>query len=133
MERNEAMKRIKAGLQKRSGRAWSVTAGRGTAWGWLTIDAPPMRRTSRYLVRAGCSGDSPEDYDKTRTDTGVVGGSITEADAVELARLLGWPDGEGKKVHSQGVSVPSGGDYWAEYVDRAEGRKPSRVGVQYWD
>lgn len=133
MERNEAIKRIKAGLQKRSGKAWSVTAGKGTSWGWLTIDAPPARRTSRYMVKAGHTGNLPEDYEQTRTDTGEPNGYITEADAAELAQLLGWPCGEGQSVHSQGIGIPAGADYWAEYVDRAEGRKPTKIGVQYWD
>ena len=133
MERNEAISRIKAGLQRRSGKVWSVAGGRGTAWGWITIDAPPARRTSRYLVRAGCSGNSPDDYDKTRTDTASPGGYITEAEAAELAQLLGWPDGEAKNVHSQGVRVPASSDYWEEYADRAEGRRPKKLGVQYWD
>ena len=134
MERNEAIRRIKAGLQRRSGKVWSVAGGRGTVWGWITIDAPPARRTSRYLVRAGCAGNnSPDDYDKTRTDTGEAGGYITEAEAAELAQLLGWPYGEAKNVHSQGVGVPASSDYWEEYVDRAEGFRPKKLGVQYWD
>lgn len=45
MDRNETIKAIKTALQKCSGKTWSVTGGRGTAWGWLTIDAPPARRT----------------------------------------------------------------------------------------
>lgn len=133
MTRDETMQRIKAALQRRSGKAWSVTGGKGTAWGWITIDAPPRRRTSRYMVKPGCSGNLPEDYDRTRTDTGEPGGSITEAEALELARLLGWPGGEDTPVHHQGVSIPAGHDYWQEYIDRAEGRTPTTRGVPYWD
>ena len=133
MDRKPVIKRIKTALQKRSGKAWSVTGGKGTAWGWLTIDAPPKRQTSRYLVLPGMSGDYPEHYEKTRTDTSEPGGYITEADGLELAELLGWPDGEGKGVHCQGVSIPASGDYWKEYIDRAEGRKPRKVGTIYWD
>ena len=43
MDRNEAVKRIRVALRQRSGKAWSVTCGRGTAWGWITIDVPPAR------------------------------------------------------------------------------------------
>ena len=133
MERDAVIDEIKRALKARSGKPWSVTGGRGTAWGWIAIDAPPARRTARYLPRAGTSGNSPDDYEKTRTDTGKPGGSLTEADGLELARLLGWPDGDGVGVHCQGVSIPAGHEYWQEYIDRANGRKPSRVGVPYWD
>jgi hypothetical protein len=44
MDRNEAIKRIRAALKRRSGKAWSVTGGRGTSWGWIEINSPPARR-----------------------------------------------------------------------------------------
>lgn len=44
MERNEAIIRIRRALKYRSGKTWSVTGGRGTAWGWIEIHAPPARR-----------------------------------------------------------------------------------------
>ena len=37
LDRNEAIRRIRAGLKKRSGRKWSVTGGTGATWGWITI------------------------------------------------------------------------------------------------
>ncbi len=126
--RDSAIADIRAALKRRSGKSWSVTGGTGTAWGWITIDAPPARRTARYLAKPGTSGNSPEDYDKTRTDTGEKGGSITEGDAAELRALLGLDS-----VHHQGVSIPASHDYWIEYLDRAEGRAPSKIGKPYWD
>jgi hypothetical protein len=51
----EAIKRIKTALKQRSGKEWSVTNSRGTAYGWLTIDAPPKRRTWQDIQT-----DSPE-------------------------------------------------------------------------
>lgn len=62
MDRNETIKAIKANLQRRSGKAWSVTGGRGTAWGWLTIASPP-KRSLKY-------------------------GYLQDADRSELAQLL---------------------------------------------
>lgn len=51
MNRNEAIKTIKAGLKARSGKVWSVTGGRGTSWGWITIDTMPARRADGYLTQ----------------------------------------------------------------------------------
>jgi len=112
LDRNTTIKRIREALKKRSGRAWSVTGGRGTAWGWLTIDAPPARRKFN-------SDGTPA----------TEGGHMHPDEQKELADLLGLKD----PVHFQGVSIPSGGNYYAEYVDRAEGRTPEVYGEIYWD
>ena len=61
--------------------------------------------------------------------TGETGRYTGPDDRAELGKLLGL-DGP---VHCQGENVPSGGDYWDEYIDRAEGRTPAKVGVPYWD
>lgn len=103
IDRDEAIKRIRTALRARSGKAWSVTGGRGTAWGWINIDAPPARRTAD--------------------------GYITEEDRTELGTLLGLD----KPVHHQGQSVPDGSVYREEYVERAEGRTPTRFGTPDWD
>ena len=39
LDRNAAIARIRTALRLRSGKAWSVTGGRGTAYGWITIRA----------------------------------------------------------------------------------------------
>lgn len=50
MDRNQVISEIRTALRRRSGRAWSVTGGRGTAYGWITISAPPARRVqSDYM------------------------------------------------------------------------------------
>jgi hypothetical protein len=103
LERNEAIKRIKAALRTRSGRAWSVVGGRGTSWGWIRISSPPSRRDAL--------------------------GNMTDADREELGRLLGLTS----PIHHQGEQVPSGSRYREEYVARAEGCTPIRYGEQYWD
>lgn len=70
--RDAAIAFIRSHLRARSGKAWSVSGGRGTAWGWITITAPPRRRQ---------------------------GGSMTDADRAELATLLGEPvRGDGASV-----------------------------------
>ena len=98
MERDEAIKRIRDALKKRSGKAWSVKHGRGTVSGWIDVDAPPARQAN------------------------------ADAERAELAKLLGLD-----AVHSGGVSIPASYEYRREYVDRAEGRTPSVIGVPYWD
>ena len=52
---------------------------------------------------------------------------MSEADQMELSRLLD------KSVHSQGESIPASREYREEFVARAEGRKPTVYGSQYWD
>lgn len=104
LSRDETIKRIRAALKRRSGKTWSVTGGRGTAWGWIHITAPPKRRVSPF-------------------------GYMTEADQIELADLLG----KDRPVHCQGESIPASSEYRREYIDRAEGREPGKYGTQYWD
>lgn len=66
MDRNEAIKEIRAALKRRTGKTWSVTGGRGTAWGWITITAPPSRL--------------------------VDGWKLTQEDRAELSAALGVRD-----------------------------------------
>lgn len=63
MDRNETTSAIRKALRDRSGKAWSVRGGTGTAAGWIRISAPPAR----------CG-----EY-----------GRMTDADATELHALLG--------------------------------------------
>jgi len=114
MDRNETIKRIRAALKKRSGKPWSVTGGRGTAWGWLNITAPPKRCTGHGVQIPGSVGMNPEDYEYK--DTGEPNGNLNPAEQKELAQLLSLPD----PVHHQGESIPA--KDWQEYIDRAEGR-----------
>lgn len=126
MNRNETIKAIRDNLKRRSGKAWSVTGGRGTAYGWIRIDAPPARRTAHAVHKAGAIGNAPEDYETK--DTGEPNGYMTDADRKELAALLGLDS-----VHSQGVVIPAANDYYQEYLDRSAGLPPSRIGEPYWD
>lgn len=125
--RDEAIARIRTALRKRSGKAWSVTGGRGTAWGWIEINSPPARRTAHERRKPGSVTNRPEDYEIV--DTGALDGYMTDSDRAELASLLGLPN----LVHHQGVSIADGSDYRQEYTDRAEGRTPAVIGSRYWD
>lgn len=103
MNRDETIKTIRANLRRRSGKAWSVKSGRGTACGWITITPPPRRRTAD--------------------------GYMSDADRTELGTLLNASG----PVHMQGEKVPSSFDYYDEYVDRSAGRTPAKCGQPCWD
>lgn len=128
MDRTETIKRIRKALKKRSGKAWSVTGGRGTAWGWLTIDAPPARR-KWVQVKTGETDENGRDVYRWEHQPDAEYGHISPDERRELATLLGLEN----PTHNQGVSIPAGGDYWSEYIDRAEGGTPAKCGVPYWD
>jgi len=129
LERNEAITRIKAGLERRTGRKWSVTGGSGTAWGWIKVTAPPKRRTwgskRRENPPPGCSHS--EEWEPV--DIGEPNRDMSPDDRECLKAALGvhW-------VGCSGESIPASGDYYREYVDRAEGiHPPRRIGKPYWD
>lgn len=128
--RDSAIAAIRTALKKRSGKAWSVTGGRGTAWGWLTIDAPPARRTWAHRPKDGM-GDCPPpgaEYWEEH-DTGTAGRSMGPADRAELAGLLAVPESQ----VNGGASIPASSGHWLEYIDRANGIAPRVIGKQYWD
>lgn len=60
LDRNEAIARIKKALKERSGKSWSVTGGRGTAWGWIKIDAPPKRCTWQWVQTTSSEPPTPD-------------------------------------------------------------------------
>ena len=62
--RDLAIARIKAALRQRTPTRFSVTGGRGTSWGWITITSIPSRQ---------------------------IQGCMSDADRHELAALLGLP------------------------------------------
>jgi hypothetical protein len=116
LSRDEAIRRIKAGLQSQTGNPWSVTGGHGTSWGWIHINAPPKRRTWSWRLKPGEFINIPENYEEY--DMGHPGGHMSPADRAELGQALGLRE----PVHYQGESA-SGRTYsYQEYVDRAEGR-----------
>ena len=63
--RDEMISDLRSNLRTRTGRSWSVRGGKGSAWGWVTISAPPAR-CDRY-------------------------GHMTDEDRATLAAALGLP------------------------------------------
>lgn len=127
MERDEAIKRIKAALKRRSGKQWSVTGGRGTAWGWIKIDSMPSRCTWKHRLKAGALTSNPDDYEEY--DSGQPEGHMSPAERAELGALLG-KDGPSS---FQGESIPASYEHRREYTARAEGQKPAAIAQPYWD
>ena len=128
-DKNATIKAIKSALQRRSGKAWSVTGGRGTAWGWIRITAPPARCTAGHDLPAGQS-DWPENYVRNETKYPQGGaGVMTMADKIELGKLLGLD----KPVHDQGESVGASTAYYREYLARARGETLVEIAQPYWD
>jgi len=126
MDRNTTITTIRKALKRRSGKPWSVTGGRGTAWGWITIDALPAQCTWRFYLPNGLA-DLPANYKEH--DTGKPGGHMSHAESCELDQLLGLP----ARRYPDSILIPAAHDYWREYIDRAEGRKPTVEGKPYWD
>lgn len=133
VDRDDAIKAIRAALKRRSGKAWSVTGGRGTGWGWIEITAPPKRRTGVHVKNPEWQGSvcDPRDPEWILVDSGEPQqfGLMTPADRDELTALLGLD----RPVHEQGYSIAASTDYRVEAVARAEGRNPSAYGTPYWD
>jgi hypothetical protein len=48
-DRNVTIAAIRKALRARSGKAWSVTGGSGTAWGWIRIHVPPAKRSGSMM------------------------------------------------------------------------------------
>lgn len=126
LDRDTTIRRIKAALKRRSGKSWSVTGGKGTAFGWVKIDAPPRARTWHFVETGGRDEHGNFNYEEVN-DPSRPYGHMGPADRAELAELLGVD------AHYQGVSIPDGNDYRREYVDRSEGREPAEIGQPYWD
>ncbi len=126
LDRNDTIRRIREALKRRSGKSWSVTGGRGTAWGWIHIQAPPKRRTGAHVQKPGAGFG---EYEHIDTGKPQEFGLMTPQDCAELGELLGL----GRPCHPQGESVPASGEYRREYIDRAEGRPVVEYAAPYWD
>jgi len=115
MNRNEVIAKIKTALKERTGSAWSVTGGRGTAWGWITVSAPPARLVCSRAADCGPACTHGRGY-------------MATADMALLALALGLDH-----VHNQGVSIAASSAHYREYLDRAQGLKPEAIATPYWD
>jgi hypothetical protein len=145
--REATIKRIRAALKNRSGKVWSVKGDKGTAYGWIHISVPP----ARYACQRSCSWDKSgticrfcgehylapnrqevcPSHTPDRCDGDCYIRYMSPEDRAELAALLGL-DGL-RSVHQQGVQIMASTDARIEYIDRAEGREPRKIGIAYWE
>lgn len=139
VDRSEVTKFIKANLKKRTGRDWSVTGGRGTAWGWLRIEAPKSRRVCHDPNPAhepfAPVGDPARDelpWVERPPAEGETAWYTSQEDRVVLAEALGIGLNQSS---CQGVSISP--DSWDFYMDRAENgppppAEPEEVEIPAW-
>jgi len=121
MNRNEVIKVIKENLKKRSGKSWSVTGGRGTAYGWITIDSPPSRCKWKFIQtetpEPPCDGAVYCGSDYTPQDM-IRDGSITSIERDPWSRNA---IKEGRKIYfNWEVEDQNCGFGHASPADRAE-------------
>lgn len=92
--RDAVIKDIRASLKSRSGKAWSVRGGEGTAWNHITISAPPSR---------------------------LVNGRLSEEDSAELHKLLGLSWNPNPGVTVQSITVEDTNQARLDFMNRARG------------
>jgi len=116
LDRNEVVKRIKAALRRKTGKTWSVTGGRGTGWGWITVQAPKSRRISvrdnpAYVDPWETPGELRYfEYIRENGDNYFT----SRAACAELALAFGLD----KPVHYQGLSISP--EKWGYYLELVE-------------
>lgn len=125
--RADAIASIRRDLRRRTGRAWSVTGGTGTAYGWLTIDAPPRLRTWERF-ETGEHDERGWPVIGWRNAGPGLGYYSSPEDCKTLCYALNIPL---ELAGAQGVSIPPGAR--AEYADRAAGRVPREIFRPDWD
>ena len=114
--REGVIKELRRALKARTGLTWSVTGGKGTAYGWIRIDAPPKERRFDSTGTVELTGTGPCGYM-----------------SLKRRKMLADALGLGQPTHCQGESIPSQYDYQQEYLERANGLVPSVKGVAQWD
>ena len=117
IDRDEAIKRIRKALKEKTGTTWSVTGGRGTAWGWINVEAPPRRRVCHDQNPAWNVSDlycQEPAYLERQPRDGERGWYTSDAECEVLGRVFGLS----RPAHCQGVSISPDSREW--YVTQAE-------------
>lgn len=115
LDTDETIKRLRVALKKATGRAWSVTRGRGTAYSWITIDAPKNRRVYRFhetVDRDACGMPKFVDVYDPAYEWGHMG--------IEDRQLLAGVLGLDRDIHHQGILIAPERETRWRYVSAAE-------------
>jgi hypothetical protein len=124
-DRDATIKALRVALKAKTGRAWSVTGGRGTAWGWITITAPAARRTYTRVLKEGAEEFRPESYEWV--NTGEPDRSMSPEDSATLSAIFG-------DCHHQGIKVdPRGKDYERHLALAIHGEDLGFKSESHWD
>lgn len=119
IDRNEAIKRIRKALKKRTNKTWSVTGDRGTAWGWINVQAPPKRRVDH--MQSGTWDRTQPDrllFTEVAPPAGENGLCTSLEDCAELAKAFSL---DKPHIHTQGLSIsPDSREYYVRLVEHGE-------------
>lgn len=124
IDRNEAIKRIRVALKKRTGRPWSVTGGRGTAWGWITVQAPPKRRVD-HIQSETWDRANPDKllFTEVAPPAGGNGLYTNLEDCAELAKIFSL---DKLHIHAQGLSIsPDSNEYYVYLAENGKKLEPT--------
>ena len=120
--RTQDAKKIKARLKELTGKAWSVTGGTGTAYCWLTVQAPKSRRVAHGVNPDWDGYDNiPVCIAKTGSPPWIDYISDDPADNLYMGNedreLLGTVFGLARLAHHQGLSIsPDNRDHYMTYI-----------------
>jgi len=118
LNRDETIERIRAALKKKTGKTWSVSGGRGTSWGWITVQAPPKRRVFHdpnpkwEVWDLKC--EEPRYFERLPKE-GETGWYTSDAERQEIASAFGLDS----PVHFQGLMVsPEKYEFYVAAVEK---------------
>lgn len=89
------------------------------------IKAALKARSSIKWSVTSARGSSYGWIEITAAPARLVDGLVTMEDRAELGRLFGV-------APMQTITIPSQGDFYREYIDRAQGKTPSVIGKPNW-
>ncbi len=117
-QKYEVINRIRAALKKKTGQCWSVSWGRGTGGGWLTVQAPPKRRVAHdpnpaYDWRNPTNPPTPASLER-QPKPGEIGYYTSLADCKLIASAFGLD----RPVHFQGLTISPDERGW--YLQKVE-------------
>lgn len=125
IERADAVKRLKKALRTITGKTWSVSGARGTAWGWIDIQAPKSRRVGHTPNPAWKHWEMDTQEPPFFENPDAPKDERWYTNLADEAVLRDIFDMTGFYIH-QGMSVPPDSREW--YVLKAEEKAAAMTG-----